>query len=281
MQLTRWTIVLALPLAAAALARDGSAVAVVSDVQGAARVGAGAEPRALTLLAELRAGDTVRIDAGARVVVAFLPAGDVYELGAGRFRVGTRAIEPADPKNPPRKRALAPPLKALRVQPQGLSQGAVVMRGGAPAERVVLIRPSHVVDARGDLVFEWKPVGAGPYRFLLVDEQGRRLHEAGVDAPRYVLPPEVRLDEGRPYVWSVSARNARGVASESAAEFRLLPAAQRAALDAARPAAQADFTERIVYALALEQHGLQEEAQRYWDVLAAERPGAVANTRGR
>jgi hypothetical protein len=116
---------------------------------------------------------------------------------------------------------------------------------------------------------------------VLVDEQGRRLHEASVDAPRAVLPPEVRLDEGRPYVWSVSARNARGVTSESAAEFRLLPAAQRAALDAARPAAQADFTERIVYALALEQHGLQEEARRYWDALAAERPGVATRTRGR
>lgn len=80
------------------------------------------------------------------------------------------------------------------------------------------------------------------------------------------------LAEGKPYVWVVSARNARGVTTESAAEFTILPSADRSALEAARPAASADFTERLVFALALEQRGLKEEAGRYWRELAGDRP---------
>jgi hypothetical protein len=66
--------------------------------------------------------------------------------------------------------------------------------------------------------------------------------------------------------------DAKGVQREARAGFRLLPAAQRSALVDARPAAGASVAERIRYALALEQAGLQEEAQRAWLLLARERP---------
>jgi hypothetical protein len=268
-------IALGLPLLASAQAPQsaGSPVAIVSDAQGEAFVMEKPGPVRLTLLRELQPGQVLRLDAGSKVIVVFLPGGQVYEIsGAGRFRVGAKSIEPLDARNPPRKRELPSSLQHLAVKPSDISQGAVIMRGGAVSERVVLIRPSNSISSQQGMVFEWRPVATTVYHFLLVDEQGNKTVEADVAEPRYELPAGMTLAEGRPYVWVVSARNQRGVTTESAAEFTILPSVQRNALEAARPNPDADFTERLVFALALEQRGLKDEAQRYWSELASDRP---------
>lgn len=268
-------VALGVPMLAAGQApqSDAPPVAIVSDAQGEAFVMANPGPVRLTLLRELQPGQVLRLDAGSKVIVVFLPGGQVYELsGAGRFRVRAKSIEPLDARNPPRKRELPSSLQHLAVKPSDVSQGAVIMRGAAVSERVVLIRPSNSITSQQGMVFEWRPVATTVYRFLLVDEQGNKTIEADVGEPRYELPPGVMLAEGKPYVWVVSARNQRGVTTESAAEFTILPSVQRSALEAARPATNADFTERLVFALALEQRGLKDEAQRYWSELASDRP---------
>lgn len=248
-------------------------MAIVSDALGGAFLVANPAPIRLTLLRELQPGQILRLDAGSKVVVVFLPGGQVYELaGAGRFRLQAKSVEALEGRAP-RKRELPSPLQQhLAVKPNDLSQGAVITRGGTASERVVLVRPSNAIASQQGLVFEWRPVATTVYRFLLVDEQGNKTIEADVGEPRFELPRGLMLAEGKPYVWVVSARNARGVTTESAAEFTILPSADRSALEAARPAASADFTERLVFALALEQRGLKEEAGRYWRELAGDRP---------
>jgi hypothetical protein len=80
-----------------------------------------------TLLRELQAGQVLPLDAGSKVIVVFLPGGQVYEfLGAGRFRVRAKTIEPLDARNPPRKRELPSALQQLAVNPSDVSQGAVI-----------------------------------------------------------------------------------------------------------------------------------------------------------
>jgi hypothetical protein len=263
-----------LPLVAAAQAAQTEAqpVAIVSDAHGDAFLAASPAPVRLTLLRELQSGQVLRLDPGSKVVIVFLPGGQVYELaGAGRYRVRAKTVEALD-GNAPRGRELPSSLKHLAVKPNDVSQGAVIMRGGTVSDRVVLVRPSNAIASQQGLLFEWRPVSTTVYRFLLVDEHGNKTVEADVGEPRYELPPGLTLAEGRPYVWVVSARNQRGVTTESAAEFTILPSVQRSAIEAARPAPSADFTERLVFALALEQRGLKEEAQRYWTELAGDRP---------
>jgi hypothetical protein len=263
-----------LPLLAAAQAAPTEAqpVAIVSDAHGNAFLAANPAPIRLTLLRELQSGQVLRLDPGSKVVVVFLPGGQVYEIvGAGRYRVRAKTIEALE-GNAPRKRELPSPLQHLAVKPNDVSQGAVVMRGGTVSDRVVLVRPSNAIASQQGLIFEWRPVSTTVYRFLLVDEHGNKTAEADVAEPRFELPPGLTLAEGRPYVWVVSARNQRGVTTESAAEFTILPSVQRSAIEAARPAPGADFTEQLVFALALEQRGLKEEAQRHWSQLAGDRP---------
>jgi hypothetical protein len=263
-----------LPLVAAAQTAptEGQPVAIVSDAHGDAFLAANPVPIRLTLLRELQSDQVLRLDPGSRIVVVFLPGGQVYELaGPGRYRVRAKTIEALD-GNAPRRRELPSPLQHLAVKPNDVSQGAVIMRGGTVSDRVVLVRPSNAIASQQGLVFEWRPVSTTVYRFLLVDEHGNKTVEADVAEPRYELPRDLTLAEGRPYVWVVSARNQRGVTTESAAEFTVLPSVQRSAIEAARPAPGADFTEQLVFALALEQRGLKEEAQRHWGKLARDRP---------
>ena len=89
-------VALAAPPAPVAIVSDSTGVAYAVSANGAVRV---------TLLCGLQSGQVLQLEAGSRVVVAFLPSGSVYELaGAGRFRVGVKSIESLDSRNAPRKR---------------------------------------------------------------------------------------------------------------------------------------------------------------------------------
>jgi hypothetical protein len=114
----------------ATIAAPPASVAIVSDATGDAYVVSESSSERLTLLAELRSGQVLKLEPGSRVVVAFLPGGSVYELaGAGRFWVGSGSIEPLDPKNPPRKRELPTSLRSLAAQAGDVSRGAIIMFG--------------------------------------------------------------------------------------------------------------------------------------------------------
>jgi len=78
--------------------------------------------------------------------------------------------------------------------------------------------------------------------------------------------------EGTAYRWEISARLADGRKYSNEGDFSIAPATLRAQAVSLRPPGAARLSNRVTYALWLEQMELRDEARRVWRALAAERP---------
>jgi hypothetical protein len=248
---------------------------MVTDLQGKAIASGGGQSREIGILAELDAGTTVDLAAGARLVVLYLDAGDEYAFnGPVSIRFGAAAPQtsggaPAERRGP----ALGSQGKDVRIKPVGVRLAAVVMRSVRPHVRIALVSPNYTWTLQTRPVFTWKAPEPGlRYAFELDDASGNAVVETEVEATSYALPASVRLAQGVSYTWRVSARLANGRKFSSDSEFVVATAELRAKAQELRPAATAPLSSRIVYAAWLDQVGLREEARTYWQAAAAERP---------
>jgi hypothetical protein len=82
----------------------------------------------------------------------------------------------------------------------------------------------------------------------------------------------VQLREGVGYTWEVSARTPDGRRYVSAGDFTIATRQLRAEADALRPGAGTPVSQRVAFAVWLEQMELKDEARKYWRALAVERP---------
>ena len=98
------------------------------------------------------------------------------------------------------------------------------------------------------------------------------MHETEVDSTSFKLPASVKLKEGVPYTWEVSARLPDGRKYTSSADFAVAAADLRAQAEALRPAQSAPLSSRITYAAWLDQMELKDEARKYWKTASTERP---------
>src|SRR5262249_20429166 len=115
--------------------------------------------------------------------------------------------------------------------------------------------------------------GAKSYNFSLADAKSQVLYSATSNVRNLRLPDNIKLPAGQSYTWSVTAQGASGLLQSASASFSLLDEASARAIAAQRPAADASFSERLLYASLLDNAGLKLAATAYWHALASERPG--------
>lgn len=264
------SITAALSLALLASPASSQGVAMVTDVSG--RV-TGHAP--VTILLELPADARVRIEPGGRLVVIYLKSGDEYSF-FGPAQIQFRDGEPQVLSGAaPQKRASAFGTggKDVVIKPVGVTQSTYVMRSSRPTARIKLLTLSGTKTLDASPEFRWQEVEPGVrYRFELTDDTGGSLHEAEVRKSSFKLPDSVQLREGIGYTWGVSARTPDGRRYVSAGDFTIATPQLRAEADALRPGAGTPVSQRVAFAVWLEQMELKDEARKYWRVLAAERP---------
>lgn len=127
----RWLRYAGLLFAAVIVAQSAAApptpsVAVISDVVGEAYLVAphafGDQP--VTVLSEIKVGEVLRLEPGCRLIIIFVPGGQVVELdGAGRFQIGAESVEPLDRGGAARTRQRGEPTRML-AQAHELSEAA-------------------------------------------------------------------------------------------------------------------------------------------------------------
>jgi len=267
--------VFALALVALSPCAHAAAVALVTDVVGDASQGG--EP--VRLLAELQSGTELALGDQARVVVFYFADGSEWTLaGPGTYRFGARAPDASRGTAAPQKRVAPAALRDFRLRTDRIAQGGVVMRG---AERPALIAPVDEVVLDPGARLAWESFGAGAsYQVEVVDAAGSRLVAVETADAQLALPASATLQPGRTYYWSVRGRDDSGTRTfYRVAEFRVADAATRRRLDAARPAPDAPFSERALYAAMLEEAGARSAAQAVRSALAPERPAPWAPAR--
>jgi len=115
--------------------------------------------------------------------------------------------------------------------------------------------------------FRWAAAESkGPTEFVLsVAGEEKPVVTARVGTPTYV--PSARLKPDTDYYWVVSA----GGQELGTARFRTLTSEAVRRVEQRRPPASAEFSDRLLFALLLQEVGAVQEAREAWALLARER----------
>jgi hypothetical protein len=284
---------------ATALSRGGGAsdaarphpVALVTGIEGSARLSRGNRARDLGALDTLDAGDFLRLLPGARVEVAFTAGAQrVFALqGPGRYALRGDAVVPLDAHSSLQSRDLVGDWRGLQLQPDMVGRASVSLRGW-PDTPLQLRAPVGGQRSAAVDTLRWAPPFGAPgagwtYAVRIIDARGELVLEASTMQSSLALPHATTWQRERSYAWTVTATGADGRRREAAAEFHVVSqetedwvaaATQAAALARARLSAAAVASEDVLLALALDQAGLRNDADAQWRRVASARPSLAA-----
>ncbi len=274
---TRSVVSLALLLGVALLpgrtVLAADAVAMVTDLQGPARLVDEGRQRPLVLLEYLRPGHEVRLGKNARVTLIYFQSGTQYVTGGeGTVRIAAAKPEVAGGAtlagSETRQAALAASAR------KDVVQGALVMK--ATPQPIQPLSPADTRALNARPVFVWKSSKAKPpFQITLTDANKQVVAQAEVKAMRFELPASITLADGARYSWRVEGRTSKGDPVVGEASFNVATAAERDKVNQARPAAGAAFSERVTYAAILDGMGFRDAARVEWRKLSAERKGDI------
>lgn len=268
MTAARLLILFLLALPGIAMAGPPDKVGMVVDVQGASRLVVDGASKKLDLLAYVSPGARIEVDAGAVVSVSLYATRSVHQIkGPAVVQVAAEGLESVS-GTAPEARLLAQQLIAS-AQPRDRVHGAVRMRDAATG--LALVTPENgTVLLRAPANFHWEATVPGPYSLTLSEAAapGEPLLTTQAQQTTWMASGEVVLEPGKSYQWTVSAPGA----AAATAVFSLAPADVTALLAGIRPAADAPVGDWVLYATALQEHGVRDEARDAWKAIARMRP---------
>lgn len=249
-------------------------VALVADLEGACLL----QGKAVDILQEITSGQFLDLAEKARLTLVYFESGHEYTFN-GASRIYIREDQPVTiTGQAPTQRPLllGEENKKIRLQPGTMVQAAMVMRNLQP-DQLTLSGPKNTKISVASPQFSWQWTGQPDVEFRLVldDPQYTILIERGLHGRVFQLPAHIQLKPHIDYVWRIEALTPQGNLLEvQSASFNLLTPEERQQVQQRQPAANAPFSERLVYAVWLKQLGLQQMATDYFTQLAQERAQA-------
>jgi hypothetical protein len=260
-------------LAGATLAEP---VAMVTDVGGSVSTLEKGKTHKVDLLSYLEPGMTLQLDANAHLTVTYFSKPVEYHFtGPAKLTVEAERILSGNGKTEPHTISLQKSSTAKKfttAQRESVTQAAFEMRaGGRPGLR--LEDPVDTSLLGGEAInFSWEgPRPAGGYQLSLYDSHDKLLHQTSVKSNSW--PPLTGLlKAGNTYEWEIRAVLENGEILTSRGNFNVTDSATAKSIQAQMPQASASFSERVLYAILLEEKGFKYDARVIWKELAKERP---------
>lgn len=240
-------------------------VAFVTNLKGEASIDAA---RAV-LLAEMARGQKIVLARDAGLSAMYIATGKEYVLkGPGEWLVKDNGIAAASGMPPMvRHTEWRTSGKVLEAVAQ-TSAASVRMRSIAPrAPLPVMLFPTAGRLATLQPTLRWRPEAAagGVEIAVYIPGDEKAVHAASASGGSYHLPVALKADTE--YAWALAAAG-HEVAS---ARFRTLDADALRQVERHRPAEKAEFSDRVMFALMLQELGAQQEAHEMWLRLSQER----------
>jgi hypothetical protein len=249
-------------------ADPGSArlVAIVTEVEGSARLIVRGRTQTPEVADPVEQGAIVALERNARIVLTYPLSGLIYELqGPGRFVVHPEAVQASTGSGRLARRELIPALRALRIRPDGTTlQGSAAMRGASEVElqaegpRGTQLTPDAIYLCWRSLGSQWT------YRVRLIDDDGNVLFETRTLDSTFELPDAVQLQANVPYLWHLQATGPNGQLVDAAGQFqRLDPRTEQALQTAESLSPELDATGRALLRIARQQQGIAPSGARH------------------
>jgi hypothetical protein len=258
--------ILAFLLAASPVfAADG--IAFITNLKGEVAVDGNPRP---VLLAELAKGQKLTVGRDSHASVMYIASGKEYILkGPGDFQV--KETEVAGAIMPPVTRSTEWRASSkVLTQVAQTSAASVRMRSIAPAKAETGARlsfPSEGSIATLQPTFRWRADDAkaqGDFILAIVG-QDKPVHAAKAAGGTYRVPAKLRPETE--YSWVVTSAGSE----IGAGKFRTLSNEALGRIEKRRPSDRAEFSDRLLFALLLQEMGATQEARESWGRLAQER----------
>ena len=255
-------------LFAATAAFGGDGIAFISNLKGEVAVDGNPRP---SLLAELSRGQKITVGKDSQASVMYIASGKEYVLkGAAEYLVKETEISGSSGMPPMTRDTAWRTNSKVRVQVAQTSAASVRMRSFAPPKedkQPKLLYPTQGNVATLQPTFRWRaadPKAQGEFVLLAVGQE-KPVHVAKAAGGSYRAPAKLKPDTD--YAWTVTAAgNEIGTA-----RFHTLSADAMAQIEKRRPADKAEFSDRILYTLMLQEMGATQEARESWEKLSQER----------
>lgn len=266
MKIFQRTFLVWLLAAVPAFAADG--VAFITNMKGDIAVDGNPRP---TLLAELGKGQRLTVGKDSQASVMYIASGKEYVLkGPGDYLVKDTEISGAAGMPPMTRHTEWRTSNKVLVQVAQTSAASVRMRSAAQPK--VDTAPRLLFPTQGSIAtlqptFRWQPADAkaqGEFS-LMVLGQDKPVHLAKAAGGAYRIPAKLKPDTD--YAWSVvAAGNEIG-----SGKFHTLSSEALQQVELRRPADKAEFSDRVLFTLMLQEMGATQEAHESWARLAQER----------
>jgi hypothetical protein len=255
-------------LAAAPAAFGADGIAFITNMKGDIAIDGNPRP---VLLAELARGQKIAIGKESQASVMYIASGKEYILkGPADYLVKDTEISGAAGMPPIMRDTAWRTNNKVLVQVAQTSAASVRMRSivqPKPDTDPRLLFPTQGRIASLQPTFLWRaadPKAHGEF-VLLVAGQDKPVHHAKAAGGTYRVP--ARLMPDTEYSWMVTvAGNEVGTG-----KFRTLSSEALAQVEKRKPSDKADFSDRILFTLMLQEMGATQEARESWARLSHER----------
>ena len=259
----RTLFAIALAFAAPAWAQT---VAFITNLKGDVAIDGNQRP---LVLGELAKGQRITVGRDAQLQVMYTASGKEFVLKPGEYEVrDTEVVTPAGAAATSRTTEWRASNKVLQQVAQ-TSSASVRMRSLAKPKADTspkLLYPTEGLVGTLQPNFRWNADANAAGTFtLLMPGQEKPVHQAKVTGLAYRSTAKLKPDTQ--YAWTVSLNGAE----VGTGQFRTLPADKIQAIDKRRPSEKAEFSDRLLFALYLQEMGATQEAREAWARLSEER----------
>ncbi|OGQ85462.1 MAG: hypothetical protein A2512_00470 [Deltaproteobacteria bacterium RIFOXYD12_FULL_56_24] len=267
------------------LAMAAEPVAMVTDVKGAARLKQNSQTKSLAVLTYLAPDSEIELDKGAHVVMTYFSQSAEYTFkGPAHIAIQTDSAKAITGTGELRKLAneKSAPVKKF-IQTARVTQATIAMRS-LPTIKPHLQSPLDSKISSVTPTFRWKAIeDTAKYQLTLTNSIDAAPYDVSVETNSWQVPGASALKRGIPYSWKVTAIMKSGESySSNKSSFTIAHENEIKSIEARRPAADASFSDRVVYAVYLETEGFYDAARGQWQELSKERPDdANLRKRGR
>jgi len=253
------------------------AVALITDVTGDVSLIRDGETTSCEILLSLFPGDKLQVSDNASLALVYFESSKEYsftEKAMIQINADAAEFESGAGSN---VRDLNVGKKKILPLSDDLYQAAMVLRSSGRKQKIELLRPVNTKIINPQPTFFWSALTeASQYRFVLTDDYGKTVIETLVNSNSYQVPAGTDIESEVFYTWRVEVRLANDAVYTNSAHFTLLDEKQRNELAQLDPGSSASYSERVVFAILLEQWGVRGEARARWNALAAERPENIS-----
>lgn len=259
---------LAIILSAAATAFGADGIAFITNIKGDISVDGNLRP---ALLSELTRGQKIVVGKGAETSVMYIATGKEYVLkGPADYTVKDIGIAGSTAMPPVTRDTAWRTTNQVLAQVGQTSAASVRMRSIArpKVDEPVMIYPTRGAIATLQPTMRWRADDAkaqGEVMLLAVGQE-KPLLKAKASGGAYRVPAKL-LAPDTEYAWTMTVAGSE----IGSARFRTLNADALAQVERRRPSDRAEFSDRLLFALMLQEMGAVEEARETWARLAQER----------